>query len=219
MQNHQNDGACALLRARRALSANRPGSRARSAGISTIALAVVLAAAASLATPANAAHSKPNEVDCPKLTDEISAVGGDDNIIVEDGTCELQALSAADLDGNTPSDPGGGDPSGGGPGDGGPGGGDPGGGGPDDGGPGGGDPGGGGLDDGGPGGGDPGGGGGASGGSAAAGDHTKTGEDAADAGSGAGEGAIGAGEGAIGAGQGAIGAGQDAGGGGHPGKP
>jgi len=152
------------------------------AGISTIALAVALASAAFSATPANAAHSKPNEVDCPKLTSEISAASADE-IIVEDGTCELQALSAADLDNNAPSggdDPGGDDPGGGGGGD------DPGGGDPR-------------------GGGDPGGGGSASGGSAAVGDHTKTGEDAGDAGSGAGQGAIGAGQGAIGAGQGAIG--------------
>jgi hypothetical protein len=189
MHYHPSDGARALLAARRVPSVNQPGSRARVAGISTIALAVALASAALSATPANAAHSKPNEVDCPKLTSEISAASADE-IIVEDGTCELQALSAADLDNNAPSggdDPGGDDPGGGGGGD------DPGG---DDPGGGGGDP---------RGGGDPGGGGSASGGSAAVGDHTNTGEDASDAGSGAGQGAIGAGQGAIGAGQGAIG--------------
>lgn len=176
MQNHQSDGAGALLAARRAPSVNRPGSRARLAGISTIALAVALASAAFLATPASAAHSKPNEVNCPKLTSEILSASADE-IIVEDGTCELQALSTADLDNNAP--PGGGS-----------GGDDPGGGGGD---PGGDDPGGGGDPRGGgdPGGGDPGGGGSASGGSAAVGDYTKTGEDASDAGSGAGQGAIG----------------------------
>src|SRR5258705_8752182 len=115
MQNHQSDGAGALLAARRAPSVNRPGSRARLAGISTIALAVALASAAFLATPASAAHSKPNEVNCPKLTSEILSASADE-IIVEDGTCELQALSTADLDNNAP--PGGGsggdDPGGGG---------------------------------------------------------------------------------------------------------
>jgi hypothetical protein len=167
-----------------------------------IALALGLAVA-SWTTTANAAHSKPNEVDCPKLTDESPSAGADDQIRVEDGTCELQVLSDADLDK---------DPASGGSGGGGPGGGDDGGGDP-----GGGDPGGGGPGDGGGGeggGGDPGGGGSsASGGSSAAGDHIKTGEGAADAGSGA----IGAGQGAIGAGQGAIGAGL--GGSGGDGKP
>jgi hypothetical protein len=193
MQNHQSDGVGALLAARRAPSVTQPGSRARLAGISTIALAVALASAAFLATPASAAHSKPNEVDCPKLTSEILSASADE-IIVEDGTCELQALSTADLDNNAPlgGGSGGDDPGGDDPGGGDPGGDDPGGGG---------DPRGGGD----PGGGDPGGGGSASGGSAAVGDHTKTGEDASDAGSGAGQGAIGAGQGAISAGQGAIG--------------
>jgi len=200
MQNHPSDGASALLVARRALSVNRLGSRARSAGISTIALAVALVAAASLATPANAAHSKPNDVDCPKP--EVAAASSDADVLIEDGTCDLQVLSDADLDNNGPpgGGSGGGDPGGGDPGGDDPGGGDPGGGDP-----GGGDPG---------GGGDPSGGGGsASGGSAAVGDHTKTGEDASDAGSGA----IGAGQGAIGAGQGAIGAGSHATGAGRPG--
>jgi len=206
MQNHPIDGVSALLAARRG-PLNRLRPSARSAGISMIALALGLAVA-SWTTTANAAHSKPNEVDCPKLTDESPSAGADDQIRVEDGTCELQVLSDADLD----KDPASGGSGGGGPGGGDDGGGDPGGGDPGGGDPGGGGPGGGGGDDGG--GGDPGGGGSsASGGSSAAGDHIKTGEGAADAGSGA----IGAGQGAIGAGQGAIGAGL--GGSGGDGKP